>query len=150
LSTFISVGNATQPFNRLLDKVAEIVHRLPPPVFVQRGSTVFELPACEVHAFVSMEDFSTRISSARVRAGKIPVVVPRRAKYGEIADDHQVEFAVEMEKSGRAIVAMEPSDLENAVSRALTLQATIRQREIRSPLVAMVRERLEAYAEERA
>jgi len=164
LSTFISVGNATQPFNRLLDKVAEIVHRLPPPVFVQRGSTVFELPACEVHAFVSMEDFSTRISSASlvilhagagsvihaVRAGKIPVVVPRRAKYGEIADDHQVEFAVEMEKSGRAIVAMEPSDLENAVSRALTLQATIRQREIRSPLVAMVRERLEAYAEERA
>lgn len=164
MSTFVSVGHAAQPFNRLLDKVAEIVHRLPPPVIVQRGSTVFEAPNCEMHAFITMEDFSKWISLASlvishagagsvihaVRAGKVPVVMPRRANCGEIADDHQIEFAIEMEKSGKVIVAMESNDLEGAISRALARQAIPRQQDLRSPLVALIGERLDAYAEDRA
>ena len=164
MTTFVSVGNATQPFNRLLDKVAEIVYRLPPPVIVQHGSTVFQAPTCEVHAFLSMEDFSKWVAAASlvishagagsiihaVRAGRIPVVMPRRVGRGEHVDDHQLEFAMELEKVGKAVVAMEPDDLEGAISRALTLQAAARPQELRSPLIAMIRERLDAYAEGRS
>jgi UDP-N-acetylglucosamine transferase subunit ALG13 len=111
-----------------------------------------------------MEDFSEKISVASlvilhagagsvihaVRAGKIPVVMPRRVEFGEHVDNHQVEFAMELEKFGKVIVAMEPTDLEGAISRALTRQATTRRQELRPPLVALIRERLDAYAEERA
>ncbi len=35
------MGNATQPFTRLLDGIAAIARELPQPVFVQSGSTPF-------------------------------------------------------------------------------------------------------------
>lgn len=135
LSTFVSVGNATQPFTRMLEAVGRLVSQLPQPVVIQRGHTPFENPNCEVLDFVGMERFEALVSSAdllifhagagsvihAVRAGKIPVVMPRLARYGEHVDDHQVEFAEMLAGQGKVILARDASDLEVAVAQARAL-----------------------------
>jgi UDP-N-acetylglucosamine transferase subunit ALG13 len=51
-------------------------------------------------------------------AGKRPVVMPRRARYGEIIDDHQVEFAEALARRGSVLLAHEPSELRSAIEQA--------------------------------
>jgi UDP-N-acetylglucosamine transferase subunit ALG13 len=136
MSSFISVGNATQPFPRLLDAVAALAPSLPQPVFVQHGYSPFPYPQIASAAQIEMEDFQSRISAARllilhagagsvinaVRAGKCPVIMPRRLAKGEHVDDHQAEFAAEMAALGWVILAPEPADLPAAIAQALARQ----------------------------
>ena len=61
VSTFVSVGNATQPFARLLDGVAAIARELPQPVFVQSGSTPFHATAAQAAPWLAMADFESRM-----------------------------------------------------------------------------------------
>jgi UDP-N-acetylglucosamine transferase subunit ALG13 len=53
-----------------------------------------------------------------LRAGKHPVVMPRRRKYGEVVDDHQVELATAFAAEGRVTHAAEPGDLPGAIESA--------------------------------
>lgn len=136
MSTFISVGNATQPFPRLLDEVARLATTLPQPVLVQHGATPFQSDACRPLPFVNMSEFEQLMGDAEllilhagagsvihaVRLGKVPVVMPRRAIYGEHVDDHQVEFAKALAAAGRVVVADDTTPLCNAVQQALELQ----------------------------
>ena len=131
------MGNATQPFTRLLDAVLEVAPQLPQPVFVQFGSaSSFLCSCCTGVAFLEMAEFAQRVSEAEllilhagagsvihaVAAGKIPVVVPRFASLGEHVDDHQQEFAHEMEKAGKVVVAHDAATLAEAVSTVLQRQ----------------------------
>jgi UDP-N-acetylglucosamine transferase subunit ALG13 len=130
------VGNAKQSFSRLLDEVARLAHLLPQPVVVQHGMTPFSIHDCEAIPFVGMSEFEQLVVEAEllimhagagavihaVRAGKVPVLMPRRAKYGEHVDDHQVEFAKALEAAGRVVLAHEPIQLGDAVRRALEMQ----------------------------
>ena len=114
MSTFVCVGNATQPFRRLLDGVTAIARDLPQPVFVQSGSTPFHAKGCESAPFLNMSEFQSRVDRSKllimhagagslitaVRAGKVPVVMARRARYAEHVDDHQIEFARELDRPG--------------------------------------------------
>ncbi|MBI3812157.1 MAG: hypothetical protein HY283_08135 [Nitrospirae bacterium] len=79
-----------------------------------------------------MENFETKIHEADLvishagagtllqvlHAGKIPIVMPRRKKYGEIVDDHQVELVRTLVDAGRVISANEPEDLPGAIEEA--------------------------------
>ena len=94
MSTFVSVGNANQPFSRLLEAVAILAEQggLPLPVIVQHGHTPFVSTSCKAIDFMAMEDFSEYVQSAELliihagagsmihacQAGKVPVVMPRR------------------------------------------------------------------------
>ncbi len=163
MKTFVSVGNATQPFERLLSGVTDILKYLPAPVFIQHGNTPFSCPDCETQSFVGMADFSIFIEQAElliihggagsvihaIRAGKVPVVMPRRQKYGEHVDDHQVELSLELAKTKRIVVAMERSDLMRAIEAAMALQRSIDVSHPPSQLVELVRTRLEAYDSEK-
>jgi UDP-N-acetylglucosamine transferase subunit ALG13 len=53
-----------------------------------------------------------------VRLGKVPVVMPRRRKYGEHVNDHQLEFVELLAAEGRVAPAWEPEDLPHAVVEA--------------------------------
>jgi len=139
LSTFVSVGNANQPFPRLLEAVGRLVSILPHPVVVQRGHTLFECPGCEVVDFVGMERFEELVGSAdllifhagagsvihAVRIGKIPVVMPRLAMYSEHVNDHQLEFAEILARQGRVILARDADGLEAAVEQARALPSRL-------------------------
>jgi len=160
MSTFVSVGNATQPFTRLLEGVAAIADRLPQPVIVQSGCGHVAAAGCDARAYVPMDEFERLVARAdllilhagagsvihAIRAGKVPVVMPRRAPLGEHVDDHQVEFAAALERVGRAVVAHNASGLAEAVERALALQRQSRSVTRPSDLVRRVAERLEHYA----
>ena len=160
MSTFVSVGNATQPFSRLLDAVAAIAGDLPQPVFVQSGHTPFRADGCENVPFLDMNEFQSLVGRSKllimhagagsvitaVRAGKVPAVMPRSVRYGEHVDDHQVEFARELRRAGRIVVADEPADLLSAVGEALTRQQGARWAGQAPAMVAMIAEVLRRYA----
>jgi len=160
VSTFVSVGNATQPFPRLLDAVAALIPTLPQPVFVQHGVLQrFACPGCESADFISMEEFARRVAGAQllimhagagsvlhaVRAGKVPVVVPRREVLGEHVDDHQVEFARELGRLGRIVVCTDVRRLAGAIATALRMQAAGPQATPEPLLLGQLRELLQQH-----
>jgi UDP-N-acetylglucosamine transferase subunit ALG13 len=160
LSTFISVGNARQPFHRLLDAVAGLQEILPRPIVVQHGHTPFAAEKMEAMDFVGMEQFMERLSGAKililhagvgavlqaVETGHMPVVMPRRRVFGEHVDDHQVDYARAMEQAGLVVVANTAKELGVAVQRMLnrTMEPVTRTDEPK--LVALVREALREVA----
>jgi len=155
VSTFISVGNATQPFNRLIEAVLKIAPKLPQAVVLQHGHT--PSPACEgciSRRFVEMEDFAQLVAHSEllilhagagsvihaIKAGKAPIVMPRRAKYGEHVDDHQLEFARAMAEAGKVVMVEEPEDLMGAVEVAMNLQRLPRSSNVEPLMVGLISE----------
>ena len=52
-----------------------------------------------------------------LQVGKTPIVVPRQEKYGEHVNDHQLNFAREVEKRQKNIlVVQEISDLQDTIT----------------------------------
>lgn len=163
MTTLVLVGNGKQPFRRLLDAVNSVAAQLPQPVIVQHGSTPFSDASCEKHAFLDRDAFSAQIKRAEVvichagagcaietlRTGKVPVVMPRKRRFGEVIDDHQVEFASALLEAGKAIVIEEPSDLVDGVMQALALGRRTKAEISEMPLVALVRDALRLAAAER-
>lgn len=162
VTTFVSVGNATQPFNRLIESVLKIAPKLPQAVVVQHGNTPFQgTGGCLARPFVEMGEFGLLVAQAEllilhagagsvihaIQAGKIPVVMPRRAKYGEHVDDHQWEFARELAEAGKVVVAEEPDDLIGAVEEAVKRQSMARPVDAEALMVGLISEVLREYAE---
>ena len=50
-------------------------------------------------------------------AGKRPVVVPRRGRFGEAVDDHQVDFARRFEQAGLVTLVEDADGLEDALAQ---------------------------------
>jgi len=100
---------------------------------VQHGHTppVDDLPAQWI-AWRTREELDELIRAARVvvthggsgcimqalRAGSLPVVVPRLARFGEHVDDHQLQLASRLERAGKVVVWRD-SDDEDAVAERL-------------------------------
>lgn len=161
MSTFVSVGNATQPFNRLLDAVRDLCSRLPQPVHIQYGSAqdinCANCANCHAVPFVDMEQFEKRVTDAEllilhagagsvihaVRAGKIPVVMPRLSRLGEHIDDHQVEFARELSLAGKVVLCDDASQLEQAIRTALERQLQKRDTHEEPRLLGLIRNLLQ-------
>lgn len=53
-----------------------------------------------------------------VRAGHVPVVLPRLERYGETVDDHQLELAGRLAPDGRVILVEDAAQLAAAVAAA--------------------------------
>lgn len=137
VTTFVSVGNARQPFSRLLAGVAAAAARMPAPVIVQHGHTPFLFEGLTGRAFMPMDAFAALLGQSdlvilhagagsilqAIDAGKCPVVMPRRSAEGEHIDDHQCELARAFAKRGLVELAMEVRDLEPAIERALAREA---------------------------
>jgi len=161
VTTFVSVGNATQSFSRLIDAVLNIAPQLPQPVVVQHGNTICQGVGCVAQTFMEMEEFGQFVAQAEllilhagagsvihaIQAGKIPVVMPRFAKYGELVDDHQLEFARALAEMGKVVLAKEPDDLIDAVAEALKRQRSIRASHETPRMVGLIGGVLREYAQ---
>ncbi|MCB9685101.1 MAG: multidrug MFS transporter [Alphaproteobacteria bacterium] len=124
----VSVGTHHQPFDRLVAAAAALAGQ-GEEVVVQRGCSTVSPVGCTVVDQVDPQRLERWMEEARVvvlhggtssflqaRAlGRVPVVVPRRARFGEHVDDHQVEFAASI-APGEAVVA-EPEDLAALLAR---------------------------------
>lgn len=133
---FVTVGNATQGFKRLLDAVEHLADEgffKEDPVLIQSGNNPdFRPHRCQHVPFFSMEEFQLMIHKAGLiishagagtllhvlQAGQISVVMPRRKQYGELVDDHQVELVRRLAAERRVIAAYEPEDLRAGILEA--------------------------------
>ena len=133
---FVTVGNATQAFPRLLNAVDEMCRNGQlgqGRVLIQAGhSGSFQARNCEQSDFLEPEEFAEFIARADVvichggagtlhhvfREGRVPVVMPRRTIYGETLDD-QLTLVSMLESQGRVIAAYEPADLPTAIDRCM-------------------------------
>lgn len=131
---FVTVGTHEQPFNRLLKAVdglkADGTIPADETVFMQTGFCTYVPCHCEWANLLSYEEMQQRISQARIiithggpssflsplRLGKVPIVMPRSAKYGEHVNDHQITFVSAMTKQfGNIIPTYSVAELKTAV-----------------------------------
>lgn len=105
---FVTVGTHEQPFNRLIEKVDDLVANstIKEKVIVQYGFSTYELKHCEAHKMMSFDEMQETLKDARIvithggpssfiealQFGKVPIVVPRKEKFNEHVNNHQVDF----------------------------------------------------------
>ena len=132
----VTVGNATQGFRRLLEPIDDLAKEgffNPVRVFMQTGHIRdFKPIHCEYKDFLEMDEFLEFIENSdliichggcgtllhALRIGKVPVAMPRRKRYGEHVNDHQVQLVNALASEYRVVPAYEPEDLPKAIAEA--------------------------------
>ena len=123
---FVTVGTHEQQFNRLIKKIDELKKDgvIKEKVFIQTGFSTYEPKYCKWSNLISYEEMEKYNREANIvithggpasflaplSYGKIPIVVPRQVKYDEHVNDHQVEFAREVEKKFKNIIVVEDEE----------------------------------------
>jgi UDP-N-acetylglucosamine transferase subunit ALG13 len=101
-------------------------------VIVQTGVAAYHPKTATAFAFTSQEHMAELCREARVivshagagtilmalRLGKPLVVMPRLRKYGEHADDHQIELAHALSEMGVVLVANDADELQERLAQA--------------------------------
>ena len=129
--TFVSIGNGQQNFYRLLHAVEANIHLLPKPILIQCGHTSFKSMHAEVVQFINMDRFLETMRHAQIlilhagagsvmnamRAGKKPIVMPRREIFNEIVNDHQVIFAKRLHQADKVVMVENEDELAKAIQQ---------------------------------
>ena len=135
---FVTVGTHEQPFDRLVKAVDGLKAdgTIAEPVFIQTGYCTYEPEHCEWARFVPAPEMRARMEAADVvvthggpasfieamAVGKVPVVVPRRAEFGEHVNDHQVDFVREVaERKGGIVPVYNIENLAASIDSARRL-----------------------------
>lgn len=143
MDIFVSVGNGTESFHRMLDIIRKISNHLPYRIIVQHGRTIFDSKTCCIFPFTDEDEFKKLISKSQffithggvgsiitsINLGKKPIVIPRRKKFNEIIDDHQLAFTNELSKQG-LIDAITSEDSLNIEKTLLKIINTKKNRSI--------------------
>ncbi len=129
----VFLGTDHHPFGRLVEWVDRWAAAHPDvPCFIQHGPAPAPTFA-PGKPYVGVEELRATVAGAEVivghagpgtiidalEAGRIPVVVPRLARFGEVVDDHQVAFGRLMQERGRAVLAEDEQAVGAAIDRAL-------------------------------
>lgn len=129
---FVTVGTHEQAFDRLLECVDQLKESgsIKEDVVVQTGYSNYHPVCCSWEPFFTYEEMEQYIEEAHIvithggpssifmclERGKVPVVVPRQAKYREHVNDHQVSFCDAMIHRQMAIlVAKEMDELKEII-----------------------------------
>ncbi|MDI1448113.1 glycosyltransferase [Polyangium sp. 6x1] len=130
---FVTVGNALVPFDRLLRWVDEATSALAVPAdgLCQHGPSEVRPRALTPREHLSRAEFEREMDQADVvvchagvgtladalRRGHRPIVAARRAGFGEIVNDHQLEIVTVLGQEGRIEVAEDAESLRAALLR---------------------------------
>lgn len=129
---FVTVGTHEQSFNRLVKEVDRLkeIGAIKDDVFIQTGYSDYEPKHCDFSKFLSFKEMKNKVDNADIvishggpasfiaplQVGKIPVVVPRQFKFDEHVNDHQLDFAKQVESRMKNIIVVEDiKDLENTL-----------------------------------
>ena len=132
---FVTVGTHEQPFNRLVKAVDDLKMNgiIQDNVFIQIGFSTYVPEACQWKRMLPFDEMWEKVSQARIvithggpasfmmplQMGKVPIVVPRQAEFGEHVNDHQVEFVRHISsQTGMIVPVYEIVTLESAILRA--------------------------------
>lgn len=132
---FVTVGNATQGFSRLLkgvEKLGKNGYFGDEKLLIQTGSnSSIALDRADQIDFLPLDKFQDALCDARVvishggagtllqilQLGRVPVVMPRMKKFGEHVDDHQLELVQALALKKRVIPVFQADDLPPAISQ---------------------------------
>jgi len=130
---FVTVGTHEQQFNRLVEKIDELVYDkiIADEVFMQIGYSTYEPKYTQWEKMISHEKMEEYEEMSEViithggpatfmsvlRKGKIPIVVPRLEKFGEHVNDHQLDFVLKMKERGYHIIVIEEIGKLNMILR---------------------------------
>ena len=128
---FVTVGNDFRSFDRLLRKIDEIALRIPKEIVVQKGYSRYRPRNAEYFDFVPMNAAIEYLKSSKLvishagigtiilckRYGMPILILPRRKRYGEHMNDHQMEIAKALEgrESENIFVVYEEDQLEEKI-----------------------------------
>jgi beta-1,4-N-acetylglucosaminyltransferase len=134
----VTVGNHVEPFDRLIKGMDELAAQIDEEIVIQTGHATYEPQYARHFHFTSGQEMQDLTRAARVqvshagsgsilsalRMGKPLVVVPRRLKYHEHIDDHQLQLAGAVEKQGKLVAVHEPTPqaLRDAIAKAAELR----------------------------
>jgi UDP-N-acetylglucosamine transferase subunit ALG13 len=124
---FVTVGMNEFPFDRLLYAVDSLAND--EPLIVQHGVSAVRPGGAECVESLSFDRLVESMNLARrvvahagvgsvmvaLATGRRPILMPRRQKFGEHIDDHQVGFAYRLREAGLADVIECAADLSAAV-----------------------------------
>ncbi len=135
---FITLGNQNFQFNRLLDKIEDLIliGVLKGKVVAQIGHTSFNSDLIQTIQFLTKEEFQRYIDESDfvishagtgsiiscIKRNKKVVVVPRLQKYQEHIDNHQLEILSAFENK-KLIIAVdkELSDFQDKILSVKTI-----------------------------
>lgn len=129
---FVTVGTHEQPFNRLIRKIDELRRDgvVLENVIMQTGYCTYEPQYCDWDNLIPYNRMLELVREARIvithggpasfvmplQIGKTPIVVPRQKVYEEHINNHQLEFAREVEKRMGTIITVENiEDIGNVI-----------------------------------
>ena len=124
---FVTVGTHEQGFERLIEKVDDLVRdgKIKEDVVMQTGFTQYKPKYCKWQKLFPYSEMKEMMQKARIvithggpasfimalQEGKTPIVVPRMAKYNEHVNDHQVDFSLAVNERYKNLIVVE--DVEN-------------------------------------
>jgi UDP-N-acetylglucosamine transferase subunit ALG13 len=123
----VTVGTNEQPFDRLVRAAAGLGGD--EPLLVQHGASNVPHGRGEWVDFLPFDELERRVADARVlvchagvgsimlarRCGKRPIVMPRRHKFGEAVDDHQLPLARRLARAGLVTLVEDEAALAAAI-----------------------------------
>ena len=120
---FVTVGTHEQQFNRLIEEIDKLKEEeiITSDVFIQVGFSDYQPQFCEWKQFLSYDEMNSLMKKSDtiithggpatfmnvIANGKKPVVVPRRKKFGEHVNDHQLDFCKRIVQEGYDLVVIE-------------------------------------------
>ncbi|MCR5251555.1 MAG: multidrug MFS transporter [Lachnospiraceae bacterium] len=121
---FVTVGTHEQQFDRLVRYMDEWAGRNDEKVIIQTGYSRYNPENCECSSLLPHEKMMELAAEARIvishggpssfiiplQAGRIPIVVPRRAEFNEHINDHQLQFCRELAKRWENVIVVEDID----------------------------------------
>jgi UDP-N-acetylglucosamine transferase subunit ALG13 len=130
----VTVGTDHHPFDRLVGWINEWLGEHPeqaPEFFMQSGPTSL-VPACPSSQFLDVGQLNAQLNAADLMIchggpgsisdawsrGHLPIVVPRLRRFGEVVDDHQVDFCLKLAELGRVRLAQTPAALAGLLDEA--------------------------------
>ena len=134
---FVTVGSQKFQFNRLIQKVDELITsgEITEEVFFQIGVSDYIPKHGEYSRFLNRDEFSeisgkcdivithggTGAIIGAVKRGKKVIAVPRLAKYKEHVDDHQLQILHQFDEMGLILPCYDVAGLQEALKRVREL-----------------------------
>jgi UDP-N-acetylglucosamine transferase subunit ALG13 len=123
----VTTGTNGPPFDRLLSELDGIGKD--EDLVVQHGPSAIRPPGATCFEYVSFPRLVELVREARLVVthagvgtilvslmnGKRPLVVPRRERFKEAVDDHQLELSRRLESQGLVVLVEDPADLLRVV-----------------------------------
>jgi len=136
---FVAVGTHPQPFIRLFEEIDKIAGKHKEWIFfAQTGTTDFKSKKFKCVKFLEGNNYEKHFKSSDLIIGhpgagtiidalksrKPLIVVPRRKKFNEHTDDHQLDLGKAIQERKMGLMVFEMKDLEKTIVKVLKQKAS--------------------------